>query len=68
MAIETYKSALNSIKKCEEHFRTDKTQQFHIYYYLAEIVELFDYTQINIDNQIFPAFNGVVLVCFGYNL
>ena len=59
-----YKSALGSASKYEEYFRTDKTQQYHIYYNLAEIVELFGCTQVDIKNDPFPAFNGVVSYLF----
>lgn len=37
--VVTYKDALESIEKYAEHVRTDKTQKYHIYYNLAQILE-----------------------------
>ena len=59
-----YKFALGSISKYEQYFRTDKTQQYHIYYNLAEVVELFGYTQVDCNNSYFAPFNGEVSVLF----
>lgn len=60
-AIATYKSALASIEKYSEHIRTDRTQKYHIYYNLAQIVEtVFGVRQVDATNeQPLEPFNGV---------
>lgn len=60
-SIVTYMKALKSINHYEEYVRTDKTQKYHIYYNLAEIVELFGCPQVDINNKKFAAFNGTLL-------
>lgn len=59
-AINMYKEALASINNVGDDIRTDKTQTYHIYYNLSQILEFVGCTQIDSNEQPMDPFNGSV--------